>query len=81
MLMPKQYRGQEGSFFKIVKGSSWHGKDAQTIFWMGQHWFLLVVIGFAIAGVLAFGAWRGLEGRGRKRRKSGGVYELVNREA
>jgi mannosyltransferase OCH1-like enzyme len=32
ILMPDEYKGFKWSFFNIVKGSSWHGKDAQTIF-------------------------------------------------
>jgi mannosyltransferase OCH1-like enzyme len=37
ILVLDEYKGFKWSFFNIVKGSSWHGKDAQTIFWMGRH--------------------------------------------
>ncbi|TGO22642.1 hypothetical protein BPAE_0160g00180 [Botrytis paeoniae] len=56
-LMPDEYNKHAWSFFNIVKGNSWHGKDAQTIFWMGKHWFLLTVAGFAIAGVVGGILW------------------------
>lgn len=57
ILMPDEYKGHSWSFFNISKGSSWHGKDAQTIFWMGKHWFLITVVGFAIAGVVGSLLW------------------------
>ncbi|RDL35089.1 putative CSH1 catalytic subunit of a mannosylinositol phosphorylceramide (MIPC) synthase [Venustampulla echinocandica] len=57
LLMPAEYKGHDYSFFNISKGSSWHGKDAQTIFWMGKHWFLLTVAGFLIAGVIGGCLW------------------------
>jgi mannosyltransferase OCH1-like enzyme len=57
LLMPDEYKGFKWSFFNITKGSSWHGKDAQTIFWMGKHWVLLTVAGFAIAGVVGGALW------------------------
>jgi mannosyltransferase OCH1-like enzyme len=57
ILMPDEYKGFAWSFFNISKGSSWHGKDAQTIFWMGKHWLLLTVTGFAVAGVVGMCLW------------------------
>lgn len=96
ILMPSEYKGHEWSFFNISKGSSWHGKDAQTIFWMGKHWLLLTISGFAIAGVVGFGLWwawsmwvmnagKTSGGRGRfnfwKRISSKDRYELVDRMA
>jgi len=96
ILMPDEYKGFKWSFFNISKGSSWHGKDAQTIFWMGKHWMLLTVAGFAIAGVVGAGLWwlwsmwvmrgvRSSPGRGKKglwRRFSAKErYELVDRMA
>lgn len=57
ILMPDDYSKHEWSFFNIAKGSSWHGKDAETIFWMGRHWLLLTVVGFAIAGVVGGCLW------------------------
>lgn len=57
VLMPDEYNKHPWSFFNITKGNSWHGKDAQTIFWMGKHWFLITVLGFAIAGVVGLTFW------------------------
>jgi mannosyltransferase OCH1-like enzyme len=96
ILMPDEYKGHKWSFFNITKGSSWHGKDAQTIFWMGKHWLLLTVSGFAIAAVVgtclwwAWSMWVMRVGKisgGRKKfalwRKISGKerYELVDRMA
>jgi mannosyltransferase OCH1-like enzyme len=94
ILMPDEYKGFKWSFFNISKGSSWHGKDAQTIFWMGKHWMLVTVAGFAIAGVVGVCLWSlwsmwvmrgtfGVKGkRGLWRRISGKErYELIDRMA
>lgn len=97
ILMPPEYKGNEWSFFNISQGSSWHGKDAQTIFWMGKHWLLLTVSGFAIAGVLGALLWFLFMGNGvgKGNKTSGGRgklsfwrkftgqerYELVDRMA
>jgi mannosyltransferase OCH1-like enzyme len=96
VLMPQEYKGHEWSFFNISKGSSWHGKDAQTIFWMGKHWLLLTASGFAIAAVIGASLWWawsmwvmrvGKTSGGRRRfglwRKITGkeTYELVGRIA
>jgi inositol phosphorylceramide mannosyltransferase catalytic subunit len=93
ILMPDEYKGFKWSFFNISRGSSWHGKDAQTIFWMGKHWVLLTVAGFAIAGVVGACLWslwsmwvmRGIGGKGKRslwRRISGKErYELLDRMA
>lgn len=91
-LMPDEYNKHAWSFFNIVKGNSWHGKDAQTIFWMGKHWFLLTVAGFAIAGVvggflwLAWNMWVVRSGKSSRRgmalwRRVSGKdrYELLDR--
>lgn len=94
--MPDEYKGHKWSFFNISKGSSWHGKDAQTIFWMGKHWLLLTVSGFLIAAVVGGCLWwtwsmwvmrTGKSSGGRSRfalwRKISGKerYELVDRMA
>jgi mannosyltransferase OCH1-like enzyme len=97
ILMPDGYKGYSWSFFNITKGSSWHGKDAQTIFWMGKHWLLLTVTGFAIAGVVGGALWwawkmwvmnvgKTSSGRGRsfgffRRVSAKDRYELVDRMA
>lgn len=57
VLMPNEYTRHPWSFFSISKGSSWHGKDAETIFWMGKHWFFLTVSGFIVAGVVGSCLW------------------------
>jgi mannosyltransferase OCH1-like enzyme len=57
VLMPPEYKGNEWSIFRIAEGSSWHGGDAKAIFWMGKHWLLLVVAGFAVAGVVFAAMW------------------------
>jgi mannosyltransferase OCH1-like enzyme len=57
VLMPEEYSGNEWSFFDISAGSSWHGNDAKTIFWMGRHWLLLTVSGFIAAGVVGLCLW------------------------
>ncbi|CAG8977411.1 hypothetical protein HYALB_00007041 [Hymenoscyphus albidus] len=97
ILMPAEYKNHPWSFFNIAKGSSWHGKDAQTIFWMLKHWVFLTVAGFLIAGVVGIGLWfawsewvmntgkRTSHGRKKsfwKRVRGGGNrYELVDRMA
>jgi len=48
ILMPDEYNQKPWSFFGVYKGSSWHRDDAKAIFWMGQHWLLVTVSGFAI---------------------------------
>ncbi|PGH03134.1 hypothetical protein AJ80_08729 [Polytolypa hystricis UAMH7299] len=57
ILMPEHYNRNPWSFFVHHQGSSWHGKDAQLIFWMGQHWKLLTVAGFLTAGVVGLCLW------------------------
>ncbi len=34
VLMPDDYSKHASSFFKVYRGSSWHGNDAQLIFWV-----------------------------------------------
>jgi len=96
ILMPEEYKGYKWSFFNIVKGSSWHGKDAQTIFWMGKHWIMITLACFAVAGVVGGCLWWcwnvwvlrvGRTAAGKKkyptwRRLSGKErYELIDRMA
>ncbi|KAI9884757.1 MAG: hypothetical protein M1823_003467 [Watsoniomyces obsoletus] len=57
VLMPDDYAKHATSFFKQYRGSSWHGNDARFVFWMGRHWFLLTVTGFALAGLIGTGSW------------------------
>ena len=52
ILMPEEYNSKPHSFFGIYKGSSWHRDDAKAIFWMGQHWLLVTIIGIISAPVL-----------------------------
>lgn len=80
ILMPAEYRGSAWSVFNITKGSSWHGKDAQTIFWMGKHWLLLTVTGFAVAGLVfavLWYAWTTWVVRGRRDKSH--AYEMLPR--
>lgn len=44
ILMAEEQQHKPWSFFKVYKGSSWHTKDAQTIFWVGQPWWLNTLI-------------------------------------
>lgn len=57
ILMPDEYNKHAWSFFKHYKGSSWHGKDAQFIFWMGRNWMFLTAAGFLTAGVVGMCLW------------------------
>ena len=36
ILMPDEYNKHAWSFFSHHRGSSWHGKDARLIFWVGS---------------------------------------------
>ncbi|KAH8894425.1 hypothetical protein GQ53DRAFT_642912 [Thozetella sp. PMI_491] len=53
-----QYKGNETSFFEPCSGSSWHEGDAKLVFWMRDHWVLLVVVGFFVAYLVFLRAWR-----------------------
>lgn len=57
ILMQDDYNKHPWSFFSHHKGSSWHGKDARLIFWMGGHWMMLTVLGFMLAAVVGAGLW------------------------
>ncbi|KAL9112730.1 MAG: hypothetical protein Q9227_003033 [Pyrenula ochraceoflavens] len=57
ILMPDEYNKHAWSFFQHYRGSSWHGKDAKLIFWMGGHWMLLTAVGFMLAGVVGLCLW------------------------
>jgi mannosyltransferase OCH1-like enzyme len=57
VLMPEEYNGSPWSFFTHHVGNSWHGADAQLIFWMLRYWVLLTVVGFTLAGVVGFCMW------------------------
>jgi inositol phosphorylceramide mannosyltransferase catalytic subunit len=57
VLMPDENKGHPWSFFVAYPGSSWHGKDARFIFWMGRNWLFLVVAGFMIAGLVFGVGW------------------------
>lgn len=91
-LLPDEYSKHPWSFFNIVKGNSWHAGDAQTIFWMGEHWVFLTITGFAVAGVVGVCAWfawdmwvmRSSRSKRRgfafwRRASSKGRYELLDR--
>jgi len=57
ILMQDEYNRFSWSFFTHHTGNSWHGKDARFIFWMGQHWVFLTIMGFALAGVVGICLW------------------------
>ncbi|WEW61986.1 CSG1/SUR1-like protein [Emydomyces testavorans] len=59
VIMSDEYNENPWSFFTHHQGSSWHGKDARLIFWMGGHWILLTVLGFVLAGVVGVFLWWG----------------------
>jgi len=88
ILLSDDYHKKPWSFFNQFVGSSWHGEDARFIFWMGDHWFMLTVAGFAAAGVVGLVAWwiwglllglgsrKGISGR-RKGWRSSSPWKLV----
>ncbi|KAJ9612506.1 CSG1/SUR1-like protein [Cladophialophora chaetospira] len=57
VLMPDEYNKHAWSFFETYKGSSWHGKDARFIFWMGKNWLLLTVLGTLLVLTVGFVIW------------------------
>ena len=57
VLMADEYNKQPWAFFRWHGGSSWHGKDARLVFWMGRHWMLLTASGFLAAGVIGLCIW------------------------
>lgn len=57
VLMADEYNKQPWAFFRWHGGSSWHGKDARFVFWMGKHWVLLTASGFLVAGVVGLSLW------------------------
>ncbi|EED12450.1 MIPC synthase subunit (SurA), putative [Talaromyces stipitatus ATCC 10500] len=57
VLMPDEYNRFSWSFFTHHVGNSWHGADAQLIFWMCRYWVLLTVVGFTLAGCVGFCMW------------------------
>ncbi|KAK2748091.1 hypothetical protein FQN57_001214 [Myotisia sp. PD_48] len=57
VLLQDAYNKHSWSFFTHHPGSSWHGKDARLIFWMGGHWMLLTASGFLLAGLVGLCLW------------------------
>lgn len=57
VLMPDEYNRFSWSFFTHHVGNSWHGNDAQLIFWMSSHWVMLTVVGFILGGAVGFCMW------------------------
>ncbi|KAI9741912.1 MAG: hypothetical protein M1834_000301 [Cirrosporium novae-zelandiae] len=57
ILSQDEYNRHAWSFFSHHQGSSWHGSDARLIFWAGNHWLLLTVLGFMMAGVVGMSCW------------------------
>ncbi|DAA79343.1 TPA_exp: putative Glycosyl transferase [Trichophyton benhamiae CBS 112371] len=58
VLLQDAYNRHSWSFFTHHPGSSWHGEDAQLIFWMGSHWMLITFSGFLAAGIVGLALWR-----------------------
>ncbi|KAF2457265.1 nucleotide-diphospho-sugar transferase [Lineolata rhizophorae] len=58
VLFPDEYNNHPWSFFTHHLGNSWHGKDVRLIFWMGQHWIFLTVLGFVLGGIVFAVFWR-----------------------
>jgi len=56
-LLPDEYNKHAWSFFQTYHGSSWHGKDAKLIFWMGRNWMLLTAAGFMLAALFGLAGW------------------------
>ncbi|EWC45112.1 hypothetical protein DRE_06251 [Drechslerella stenobrocha 248] len=54
ILMKPEQQFNSWSFFQVYKGSSWHTKDALTIFWMQHHIPHLVIGGVLVAGLLCY---------------------------
>ncbi|KAH7122463.1 nucleotide-diphospho-sugar transferase [Dendryphion nanum] len=48
ILFPDEYNHHPWSFFTHHLGNSWHNNDVKLIFWMGQHWMMITVIGFIV---------------------------------
>jgi mannosyltransferase OCH1-like enzyme len=48
ILFPDEYNNHPWSFFTHHLGNSWHRTDVKLIFWMGQHWVMITVIGFTV---------------------------------
>ncbi|EPS41188.1 hypothetical protein H072_4917 [Dactylellina haptotyla CBS 200.50] len=57
ILMGDEQQHKPWSFFMVYKGSSWHTKDAQTIFWMQHHVPHLVIGGFILAGIIGYSVY------------------------
>lgn len=79
VLMADEYNQKPWAFFKWHGGSSWHGKDARLIFWMGRHWMLLTVTGFLLAGFIGLCMWwiyRRMLLLGERRRKGAQVASV-----
>lgn len=76
VLTPDEYYLNEASFFDLhYGGSSWHGKDAKYIAWMGQHWLSVTIAGFSVGAVIGFCLWWAY-GRIFQLRKAGGYRSM-----
>jgi mannosyltransferase OCH1-like enzyme len=54
VLLPKDYKTTQNSFFEIAPGSSWHLDDAKFIKGLANHIGLAVFCGFLIAGLVFY---------------------------
>ncbi|GME66109.1 hypothetical protein GTA08_BOTSDO04291 [Neofusicoccum parvum] len=57
-LMPKDYDRNGESMFHSFRGSSWHEDDAKVIFWMGDHWIGLTLLGSSVAALVFISLWK-----------------------
>jgi mannosyltransferase OCH1-like enzyme len=57
-LLSADYDKEAKSFFYAVPGSSWHGKDAQFILWMGKHVVHVMLFSCVIFIVTEWATWR-----------------------
>ncbi|KAF1838987.1 hypothetical protein BDW02DRAFT_564318 [Decorospora gaudefroyi] len=48
ILFPEEYNNHSWSFFTHHLGNSWHRTDVKVIFWLGKHWMLVTLFGFAV---------------------------------
>ena len=44
-------------FFYHHEGGSWHGRDMAVIFWVGQHWLVVTVLGLWVGIGICLAVW------------------------
>lgn len=48
ILFPDEYNNHAWSFFTHHLGNSWHRTDVKVIFWLGNHWVFVTLVGFTV---------------------------------